>query len=270
MVQSTFIYTFFAAAVGAASPLVNNTDGSLVVSDQPTRTVSIVPSMRTSFAQDQNEQCTRRLATVINTVTVTMPPPPGMSGETNFSYMTLNPTETNSVVSTDKGTETVIRSSTAITGNTQTTNSNALETEPVTATPEASATTNPTDDVPVSRAGDTLNPSAAAEANEFDKTAVRAIESVNIRAPDGRCLVIDPTAGDFRQNLIPVQLTTCSEDVTQKFDIVTKGEHNDAKAGDALLVSVLTNGCLSFDARRPEGDTVTMFSCGGRADGGEF
>jgi hypothetical protein len=186
--------------------------------------------------------------------------------------MTLSPTtETSPVLNTDQDTDTGIRSSTgALAENTQTTNTNVLTTESVITIPEASATANPTDAVPVSRAGGNLNPSAAAEANGFDKTAVRAIESVNIRAADGRCLVIDPTAGDFRQNLIPVELTNCSEDVTQKFDIVTKGKHNDANAGEALLVSVLTNGCLSFDARRQEGDTVTMFSCGGRADGGEF
>jgi hypothetical protein len=29
-----------------------------------------------------------------------------------------------------------------------------------------------------------------------------------------------------------------------------------------------TQGCLNFDPRRAEGDTVILFSCGGRADGG--
>ena len=29
-----------------------------------------------------------------------------------------------------------------------------------------------------------------------------------------------------------------------------------------------TQGCLNFDPRRAAGDTVIMFSCGGRADGG--
>ncbi|KAK5994594.1 hypothetical protein PT974_05073 [Cladobotryum mycophilum] len=129
-------------------------------------------------------------------------------------------------------------------------------------------TADPTSPVPVSRAGGVLNPSAAAESNQFDDTAKRAVESANIRAPDGRCLSIDPTAGDFRQNLIPVQLAKCNNDPNQKFDIVTKGKHNDGTSGAALIVSVLTNGCVSFDGRRPAGDTVTLFSCGGRADGG--
>ena len=29
-----------------------------------------------------------------------------------------------------------------------------------------------------------------------------------------------------------------------------------------------TQGCISFDSRRQAGDTVILFSCGGRADGG--
>ena len=32
-------------------------------------------------------------------------------------------------------------------------------------------------------------------------------------------------------------------------------------------MSSLTNGCLSFDPRRAAGDTVILFSCGGRAAG---
>ncbi|KAM3427891.1 hypothetical protein NHJ13734_008822 [Beauveria thailandica] len=133
--------------------------------------------------------------------------------------------------------------------------------------PNGQHTANPTTQVPVSRAGGNLNPTAAAAANQFDTTADRALESINLRAPDGRCLSLDPTAGDFRQNLIPVGLATCSEDSGQKFDVVTRGKHNDGKDGKALLVSVLTNGCLNFDNRRQQGDTVTIFSCGGRADG---
>ncbi|KAM3554879.1 hypothetical protein MY1884_005892 [Beauveria asiatica] len=121
--------------------------------------------------------------------------------------------------------------------------------------PNGQHTANPTTQVPVSRAGGNLNPTAAATANQFDTTADRALESINLRAPDGRCLSLDPTAGDFRQNLIPVGLATCSEDSGQKFDVVTRGKHNDGKDGKALLVSVLTNGCLNLDNRRQQGDT---------------
>ncbi|EJP67140.1 ricin-type beta-trefoil lectin domain-containing protein [Beauveria bassiana ARSEF 2860] len=119
--------------------------------------------------------------------------------------------------------------------------------------PNGQHTANPTTQVPVSGAGGSLNPTAAAAANQFDTTADRALESINLRAPDGRCLSLDPTAGDSRQNLIPVGLATCSEDSRQKFDVVTRGKHNDGKDGKALLVSVLTNGCLSFD----KGETAT-------------
>ncbi|KAI1773611.1 hypothetical protein F4818DRAFT_95600 [Hypoxylon cercidicola] len=125
---------------------------------------------------------------------------------------------------------------------------------------------NPTEAVPVSRAGGVLRPTAVAEAHERDDTATRAFTSVSIQAPNGECLFIDPTAGDFRENLIPVSLVTCAGTPNEKFDIITAGKHNNAE-DSALLVSSLTNGCISFDGRRPAGDTVTLFSCGGRAAG---
>ncbi len=95
------------------------------------------------------------------------------------------------------------------------------------------------------------------------------MKGAQIRSPDGRCLSVDPTAGDFRQNLIPVAMVECNASAEgQKFDLVTAGVHNNGDAGRALIVSSLTNGCISFDARRQANDTVTVFSCGGRADGG--
>ncbi|KAK1467274.1 hypothetical protein CMEL01_11267 [Colletotrichum melonis] len=127
---------------------------------------------------------------------------------------------------------------------------------------------NPTSPVPVSRAGGTLNPTAAAEANAFDDTATRAFTKVAIQAPNGQCLSIDPTAGDFRQNLIPVAVAACDKaSPNQHFDVISKGKHNDGKDGAMLIVSSLTNGCVSTDGRRADGDTVTLFSCGGRAAG---
>jgi len=120
----------------------------------------------------------------------------------------------------------------------------------------------------VSRDGGVLNPTAVAEAQAFDRTATRFFESVSIQSSDGRCLSVDPTAGDFRENLIPVALVACKKEPAQRFDIITKGKHNDGTQGkSALISSVLTNGCISFDSRRPAGDQVNMFSCGGRADG---
>ncbi|CAJ2506743.1 Uu.00g079290.m01.CDS01 [Anthostomella pinea] len=138
---------------------------------------------------------------------------------------------------------------------------------PATSDAPAESIPDPTEAVPVSRAGGTLVPTAAAESHERDNTATRVFTSVSIKAPGGQCLFIDPTAGDFRQNLIPVSLVDCAGAPNEKFDVITAGVHNDAQ-DSALLVSSLMNGCISFDSRRPAGDTVTIFSCGGRADGG--
>lgn len=129
----------------------------------------------------------------------------------------------------------------------------------------ATAIAQPASAVPVSRGGD-LSPSAAAEANPVDNTATRNFTSVTIRAPNGQCLFVDPTAGDFRENLIPISLVDCSGTPNELWDLVTAGVHNDV-SGTALIVSTLTNGCISFDGRRATNDTVNMFACGGRADG---
>lgn len=112
-----------------------------------------------------------------------------------------------------------------------------------------------------------LNPSAAAEANPRDNTAVRAFTAAQVKTSSGSCLHIDPTAGDFRENLIPIQIKACDGSPNQQFDVITSGVHNNVP-GAALIVSTLTNGCLNFDPRRAVGDQTILFSCGGRADGG--
>lgn len=106
-----------------------------------------------------------------------------------------------------------------------------------------SAALHPRNDTPVvnngvgvARAGGVLNAQAATEANQRDATATRAFSDANVKAANGQCLSIDPTAGDFRENLIPVQLKACDGSAGQKFDVVTKGKHND-QPGQALLVS---------------------------------
>jgi hypothetical protein len=124
----------------------------------------------------------------------------------------------------------------------------------------------PSKTVSVSRAGGVLNPTAAAQANTRDDTATRAFSNVQLKSANGQCLFIDPTAGDFRENLIPVQVKSCDNSDNEKFDIITAGKHNNAK-NSMLIVSSLTQGCLNFDDRRAAGDQVIMFSCGGRADG---
>ncbi|KAK0623662.1 hypothetical protein B0T14DRAFT_536513 [Immersiella caudata] len=148
--------------------------------------------------------------------------------------------------------------------------SSAAASSPAT-TPAANAgipTVNPTTPVPVSRAGGTLNPSAAAEAHQRDETATRTFSNVEIRAPNGQCISVDPTAGDFRQNLIPVALVDCSGSPNEKWDVISRGRHNkQGRIPAGIVVSTLTQGCLNFDGRRQAGDTVVLFSCGGRADG---
>ena len=92
--------------------------------------------------------------------------------------------------------------------------------------------------VPVARAGGVLNPAAAAAANVRDPTATRAFSSASLKAANGQCLSIDPLAGDFRQNLIPVQLKACDSSAGEKFDIITAGKHNNA-ANSMIVVSSL-------------------------------
>ncbi|EFW99783.1 Mg2+ transporter protein [Grosmannia clavigera kw1407] len=129
----------------------------------------------------------------------------------------------------------------------------------------AAAIAIPTTAVSVGRGGN-FDLTAALEANLRDANATKAFTNVEIRAPNGQCLFVDPTAGDFRENLIPVSLVDCSGTPNEKWDVITAGQHNDAENA-ALIVSSLTNGCISFDGRRSANDTVNLFSCGGRADG---
>jgi hypothetical protein len=102
---------------------------------------------------------------------------------------------------------------------------------------------NPTAPVPVSRAGGTLNPTAAAESQQRDDTATRAFSEVEIRAPNGQCLSVDPTAGDFRQNLIPIQLVDCAGTANEKWDVITAGKHNNAKNSALIVSSLVCSAC---------------------------
>ncbi|KAH8749268.1 hypothetical protein BGZ57DRAFT_138624 [Hyaloscypha finlandica] len=129
-----------------------------------------------------------------------------------------------------------------------------------------SDTSNPSTPVPVSGAGGTLKPSSAAEANKRDDTATRAFTGVSLKAANGQCLFINPTAGDFRQNLVPVNLQPCTGSLNEKFDLITAGIHNNTP-NTTLVVSSLMQGCISFDPRRADPTKVQVFSCGGRGDG---
>ncbi|THU82599.1 hypothetical protein K435DRAFT_691206 [Dendrothele bispora CBS 962.96] len=113
----------------------------------------------------------------------------------------------------------------------------------------------------------TLDPAATAEAQQKDDTATRAFTAAPIKTADGQCLTVDPLSGDFRENLIPIQLAACNGSDSQQWDVITQGKHINNQPGFALIVSTLTNGCLNFDPRRAAGNQVLLFSCGGRADG---
>jgi hypothetical protein len=99
---------------------------------------------------------------------------------------------------------------------------------------------NPTTPVPVSRAGGELQPSAVAQAQAFDNTATRAFTAVSLKASNGQCLFIDPTAGDFRENLIPIAVQDCNGSANEKFDFITQGAHNNAQ-NSTLVVSSLVS-----------------------------
>jgi hypothetical protein len=143
-----------------------------------------------------------------------------------------------------------------------------------------------------------LDEAATREAQQRDNTATRTLTGTQIKVrtstfytlsclsllqtSDGRCLFVQNGSGDFRNNLNPVQVGKCDGSEGQKWDVIvrqiaqpsrsplipsqTKGKHNDQK-GVALIVNGLTQACLNFDPRRRAGNTVIMFSCGGRADG---
>ncbi|KAJ2986405.1 hypothetical protein NUW58_g5048 [Xylaria curta] len=179
-----------------------------------------------------------------------------------------NPTSINTKTTSTRRTTAPNPTSTSPDQRTTTTSSNqdAAPTSTTTKGGNGVGTPNPTEAVPVSGVGGVLQPTAVAESHQRDNTATRAFTSISIQSPDGRCLFIDPTAGDFRENLIPVSLVRCAGTPNEKFDIITAGKHNDAESS-ALIVSTLMNGCISFDGRRQPGDTVMIFSCGGRADG---
>jgi len=113
----------------------------------------------------------------------------------------------------------------------------------------------------------TLDAAAVAESQVRDNTATRAFSAATLKTSDGQCLTVNPNSGDFRENLIPVEIQACDGSAGQNWDVITAGVHND-QPGNALFVSSLTQGCLNFDPRRAVGNQVILFSCGGRADGG--
>jgi hypothetical protein len=99
-----------------------------------------------------------------------------------------------------------------------------------------------------------LDAAAVTEAHQRDNTATRSFTGAAIKVSasqthnmrttsdriiqtsDGQCLFVDPTSGDFRENLTPVQIKPCNGSDGQKWDVITAGKHND-QPGFALVVS---------------------------------
>jgi hypothetical protein len=169
------------------------------------------------------------------TRTVTVPPSTSSAGEN-----TPGNQEATVAPSATEASSTEITSSTATTSSTESSIITSSPPTTTTTTGSSGNSGNPTSPVPVSRAGGVLNPSAAAESNQRDDTATRAFADVEIRAPNGQCLSVDPTAGDFRQNLIPVALVDCAGTDGEKWDVITAGKHNNAK-GAVIIVSSLVS-----------------------------
>lgn len=235
-----------------------------IVTEHTIHTVVVQPTYTTTNNNNNggNTCAAPSTVTVTNEVTVTVggggSPPPGTTsaaqGWTSYytSWYTITKVgggET-SVITEVPVTETVAHTTTAAAATT-------------TGSGSASKT-------PVARGG-FFDPAAAKKANPFDSKAVgdnRPVQSTNIVTSDNRCLSVDPLGGDFRSNNIPVALVACNAtDPNQKFDLIKFGTHNDGRQNRVLVSSVVTNGCLTFDHNRPQGDTVNMFSCGGSADG---
>jgi hypothetical protein len=176
-------------------------------------------------------------------------------------------TKTVTVTVTDSGssaTNVAIAETTSAAAKTTSTSSSVIL---ATTTTAAQATnTGATATISVSGAGGVLNPTAVAQSQVKDLTATRAATGAQIKDSNGDCLTVSATTGDFRENLIPIELQACDGSEGQKWDFITKGVHNNV-AGETLIVSSLTQGCMNFDPRRAAGDQVILFSCGGRADG---
>ncbi|KAG6869045.1 hypothetical protein C0993_004718 [Termitomyces sp. T159_Od127] len=106
----------------------------------------------------------------------------------------------------------------------------------------------------------------------FDATAIRAATSAQIRSaasPDICLDVSDFRAGDFRFNLVPIALKKCDSSIDgQRFDLITKGVHNDVPDGSrTLIVSSQQFTCIDRLRNKNDHTRPGLFACGGRAAG---
>ncbi|KAG5651820.1 hypothetical protein H0H81_007292 [Sphagnurus paluster] len=106
----------------------------------------------------------------------------------------------------------------------------------------------------------------------FDATATRAATGAQIKSAASPNLCFDVSdfrAGDFRFNLVPLALRKCDRSVDgQKFDLITKGQHNNVKdASRTLIVSSQQFTCIDRRGNKNDRNRPGLFACGGRAAG---
>ncbi|OCK84048.1 hypothetical protein K432DRAFT_389878 [Lepidopterella palustris CBS 459.81] len=106
-----------------------------------------------------------------------------------------------------------------------------------------------------------LDPVAFAQAQQRDAVATRTFSSTQITTASGQCLFIDELSGDFRANLTLVQVAGFDGSEGQKWDVVTKGKHDD-QAGPIPHHPDRTQACLNFDPRCALENQVLLLSCG--------
>lgn len=223
-------FTFGAAAAAGGNSAGKSGKTTAVTSPSNTgaasTSASATPSSAskdTAVASKSSTTCSQRTRTV--TASAVSNDRPGNQDATSATSSSQSGDTTSATEQTASATEASSSSTSSSVGET---------TNPA----SGAAIANPTTPVPVSRAGGTLNPTAAAESQQRDDTATRAFSEVEIRAPNGQCLFVDPTAGDFRQNLIPIALVDCAGTPNEKWDVITAGKHNNAQ-NSALIVSSL-------------------------------
>jgi hypothetical protein len=221
--NQTFTFSGGGAASVAASTTTNPAASTL------SSIVALVAA--TSESAQATSQC-NSITTVFVTRTVASSVGAAPSTQESNSAVDVPPSSATAQTSAATQTPAAAQSSAAVTD------------EVVLATDAA----NPTTPVPVSGAGGTLQPSSAAEANQRDNTATRAFSSVSLKASNGQCLFVNPTAGDFRQNLIPVNLQDCNGSLNEKFDLITAGIHNNTPNTTLVVSSLVGTSFLDASA----------------------
>lgn len=101
-----------------------------------------------------------------------------------------------------------------------------------------------------------------------DASATRATTGAHIRNAGSPNLCFDVSnfrAGDFRFNLVPIALKPCNVAIEgQKFDLVTKGEHNNVQDGSrTLIVSSQQLTCVDRRSNINDRTRPGLFACGG-------